>query len=174
VPIGQDGGFAAGLAARYVTVGGVVQAVQGDRRPPRGRGGGRPAAGRGPGVAGPHGTRYPIAQGPMTRVSDRAEFAAAVAEGGGLPFLALALLRAPRCASCSLETKELLGDRPWGVGVLGFVPAELRAEQLEVVHEVAPPHALIAGGRPPGGAARGRRHRAPTSTCRHPACSTAS
>ena len=30
----------------------------------------------------PHGTRYPIVQGPMTRVSDRAEFAAAVAEGG--------------------------------------------------------------------------------------------
>jgi hypothetical protein len=42
----------------------------------------------------------------------------------------------------------VLGDRPWGVGVLGFVPAELRAEQLEVVHEVAPPVALIAGGRP--------------------------
>ena len=35
-----------------------------------------------------------------------------------------------------------------GVAWLGFVPAELRAEQLDVVHEVAPPHALIAGGRP--------------------------
>lgn len=32
--------------------------------------------------------------------------------------------------------------------MLGFVPPELRTEQLEVVHDVAPPHALIAGGRP--------------------------
>ena len=41
-----------------------------------------------------HGTRYPIVQGPMTRVSDNAEFAARVSEGGALPFLALALMRA--------------------------------------------------------------------------------
>jgi NAD(P)H-dependent flavin oxidoreductase YrpB (nitropropane dioxygenase family) len=34
------------------------------------------------------------------------------------------------------------------VGVLGFVPPELRAEQLEAVSAVGPPVALIAGGRP--------------------------
>ncbi|MCB0970630.1 MAG: acyltransferase domain-containing protein, partial [Acidimicrobiales bacterium] len=71
-----------------------------------------------------------------------------VADGGGLPFLALALLPGPEVRELLTETAELLGDRPWGVGILGFVPAELRAEQLEVVHEVAPPAALIAGGRP--------------------------
>ena len=32
--------------------------------------------------------------------------------------------------------------------MLGFVPAELRAEQLEVVRAHRPPFALIAGGRP--------------------------
>ena len=39
LPVGQDGSFAAGLADRFVTVGGVVAAVRrGDRRPPgRGR-----------------------------------------------------------------------------------------------------------------------------------------
>ncbi|HSM77053.1 MAG TPA: beta-ketoacyl synthase N-terminal-like domain-containing protein, partial [Bryobacteraceae bacterium] len=46
------------------------------------------------------------------------------------------------------ETKELLGQRSWGVGILGFVPAELRAEQLEAVREFHPPFAIIAGGRP--------------------------
>jgi NAD(P)H-dependent flavin oxidoreductase YrpB (nitropropane dioxygenase family) len=148
VPIGQDGGFASGLADRFVTVGGVVQAVQGAIDDHLAAAAAAPPLAEGRGVAGPHGTRYPIAQGPMTRVSDRAEFAAAVADGGGLPFLALALLRGPEVRELLVETKELLGDRPWGVGVLGFVPAELRAEQLEVVHEVAPPHALIAGGRP--------------------------
>ncbi|MGN6695232.1 MAG: beta-ketoacyl synthase N-terminal-like domain-containing protein, partial [Aquihabitans sp.] len=148
VPIGQDGGFAAGLAARYVTVGGVVQAVQAAIDDHLAAAAANPPLAEGQGVAGPHGTRYPIAQGPMTRVSDRAEFAAAVADGGGLPFLALALLRGPEVRELLVQTKELLGDRPWGVGVLGFVPADLRAEQLEVVHDVAPPHALIAGGRP--------------------------
>ena len=69
-----------------------------------------------------HGTRYPIVQGPMTRVSDRADFALAVAEGGGLPFLALALLRGPQVAELLEETKRKLGDQPWGVGILGFVP----------------------------------------------------
>ena len=148
VPIGQDGGFASGLASRFATVGGVVQAVQAAIDDHLAAAAAAPPLAEGQGVAGPHGTRYPIAQGPMTRVSDRAEFAAAVADGGGLPFLALALLRGPEVRDLLVQTKELLGDRPWGVGVLGFVPAELRAEQLEVVHEVAPPHALIAGGRP--------------------------
>ncbi|MGH2895729.1 MAG: beta-ketoacyl synthase N-terminal-like domain-containing protein, partial [Solirubrobacteraceae bacterium] len=46
------------------------------------------------------------------------------------------------------RTRELQGERPWGVGVLGFVPPELRAEQLAVVRSHRPPFALIAGGRP--------------------------
>ena len=46
------------------------------------------------------------------------------------------------------EAARMLGPRPWGVGILGFVPPELRAEQLAVVREVKPPFALIAGGRP--------------------------
>ena len=99
-------------------------------------------------IAASHGTRFPILQGPMTRVSDRAPFAAAVAEGGGLPFLALALMRAPQVRTLLAETREMLGDRPWGVGILGFVPKELREEQLAEVLKVRPPFAIIAGGRP--------------------------
>jgi NAD(P)H-dependent flavin oxidoreductase YrpB (nitropropane dioxygenase family) len=148
VPFGQDGGFAKGLARRFATVGGVVQAVRRAVAEHLAAAAAAPPLAPGAGVAGPHGTRYPIAQGPMTRVSDRAAFAAAVAEGGGLPFLALALLPAHEVRELLTETAERLGDQPWGVGVLGFVPAELRAEQLEVVHEIAPPVALIAGGRP--------------------------
>src|SRR5207247_6396419 len=46
------------------------------------------------------------------------------------------------------ETAALLGSRPWGVGILGFVPPDVRDAQLEVIHDVRPPVALIAGGRP--------------------------
>ena len=147
-PIGQDAAFAAPLAERFQTVGGVITALREavadacetvrEENPLR----------EGGPLAESHGTRYPIVQGPMTRVSDRAEFAAAVADGGALPFLALALMRGPDVDVLLEETSRLLGGRPWGVGILGFVPQELRAEQLQVIQAHKPPFALIAGGRP--------------------------
>ncbi len=147
-PLGQDAAFAQALAKQYVTVAGVLQAtresIDGHLR----------AAvelaplGKESPLARSHRTRYPVVQGPMTRVSDRAEFALRVAEGGGLPFLALALMRAPEVEELLSETSRRLGDRSWGVGILGFVPLQLRQEQLEVIRKYRPPFALIAGGRP--------------------------
>ncbi|RMF84224.1 MAG: 6-deoxyerythronolide-B synthase, partial [Nitrospinota bacterium] len=146
--LGQDAAFAASLARRFRTVGGVLEgireAIETHVRIAQAL---RPLDEGSP-LARAHGTRYPVVQGPMTRVSDRAAFAAKVAEGGGLPFLALALLRAPEIEPLLAETRQLLGDRPWGVGILGFVPQELRQEQLEVIRNYRPPFALIAGGRP--------------------------
>lgn len=83
----------------------------------------------------------------MTRVSDQPEFASAVAAGGGLPFLALALASADRTRTMLERTREALGDAPWGVGVLGFADEEIRSAQLEVVRELKPTHAITAGGR---------------------------
>ncbi|HET9612181.1 MAG TPA: beta-ketoacyl synthase N-terminal-like domain-containing protein, partial [Acidimicrobiales bacterium] len=148
LPVGQDGSFARPLADRYETAGGIVQAVRAaiahhlDAAREL-----RPLA-PGAGTAATRGTAYPIAQGPMTRVSDRSGFAAAVAEAGSLPFLALSLLRADEIGPLLAETAASVGDRPWGVGILGFVPPELRDEQLAAVRAARPPVALIAGGRP--------------------------
>lgn len=91
---------------------------------------------------------YPIAQGPMTRVSDVAPFANAVAEAGALPFIALSLLKGETAKNLIAETKRLTGDKTWGVGILGFAPQELRDEQIEYIKEQMPPVVLIAGGRP--------------------------
>ena len=146
--VGQDAAFAAGLARRGRTVAGVIAALrEAAEEAGAALADGSPLAAGAP-LARSHGTRYPIVQGPMTRVSDRAEFAAAVAQAGALPFLALALMRAAEANPLLARTAELLAGRPWGVGVLGFVPAALRAEQLEVVRRHRPPFALIAGGRP--------------------------
>lgn len=95
-----------------------------------------------------HGTKYSIVQGPMTRVSDTAEFADSVSCGGALPMLALAMMRGEQARELLLKTKDLLESRPWGVGILGFAPKEIRDKQLEAVLEVKPKFALIAGGRP--------------------------
>jgi acyl transferase domain-containing protein/NAD(P)H-dependent flavin oxidoreductase YrpB (nitropropane dioxygenase family) len=147
-PVGQDAAFAERLARRFVTTGGIIQAIEDSITGGlKAASAARPLAAGSP-LAVDHGTRYPILQGPMTRVSDVPAFAEAVAQGGGLPFLALALLREPEVRKLLLEAARLLGPRPWGVGILGFVPPELRAEQLAVVREVKPPFALIAGGRP--------------------------
>jgi acyl transferase domain-containing protein/NAD(P)-dependent dehydrogenase (short-subunit alcohol dehydrogenase family)/acyl carrier protein len=147
-PLGQDACFAKPLADRYHTTGGVVTgllaAAEEHLRIARSE---KALASDSP-LARAHGTTYPVVQGPMTRVSDIAQFAAEVSAAGGLPFTALALLRAPEVENLLRETQDLLGDRPWGVGILGFVPKELREEQLEVVRAVHPRFALIAGGRP--------------------------
>jgi acyl transferase domain-containing protein/NAD(P)H-dependent flavin oxidoreductase YrpB (nitropropane dioxygenase family)/NAD(P)-dependent dehydrogenase (short-subunit alcohol dehydrogenase family)/acyl carrier protein len=138
LPIGQDGALAGPLARRYVTAGGVVAAVR--TAITEGLRGGQLQSARG--------WRPLVVQGPMTRVSDQAEFAAAVASAGGLPFLALAMSDGEQTRDLLTHTAALLGTRPWGVGILGFVPPDIRQAQLATVHEVCPPYALIAGGRP--------------------------
>jgi acyl transferase domain-containing protein/NAD(P)H-dependent flavin oxidoreductase YrpB (nitropropane dioxygenase family)/NAD(P)-dependent dehydrogenase (short-subunit alcohol dehydrogenase family) len=92
--------------------------------------------------------KYPIAQGPMTRVSDVPAFANAVAEAGALPFVALSLLKGSAAKSLVFDTKNLAGEKTWGVGILGFAPQELRDEQTSYILEAKPPVVLIAGGRP--------------------------
>ncbi|MET9573234.1 SDR family NAD(P)-dependent oxidoreductase [Streptomyces virginiae] len=138
LPVGQDGASAARLAARHRTTGGVLQAVReavtGHLR----------AAVR----AEPLRQPLPVAQGPMTRVSDQAAFAESVATAGGVPYLALAVMEGPDVRRLLAETAERLGDLPWGVGLLGFAPPELRREQLAAVAEARPPYAVIAGGTP--------------------------
>ncbi len=146
--LGQSACFARQLAERYVTVAGVLQAVV-DRVKQN-----LDAAHRfqplteGSEFAQRHHISYPIFQGPMTRVSDTAAFADAVSHAGGLPFLALALLRKKATETLLAETQKQLGDRSWGVGLLGFLPPEIRKEQVAAIRKFKPPFALIAGGRP--------------------------
>jgi acyl transferase domain-containing protein/NAD(P)H-dependent flavin oxidoreductase YrpB (nitropropane dioxygenase family)/NAD(P)-dependent dehydrogenase (short-subunit alcohol dehydrogenase family) len=147
-PLGQDACFARPLAERFVTAAGIIDAVV--ERAKRQVAAARRLQPLAPGalLASRHRTRFPIVQGPMTRVSDTAAFAGAVASAGALPFLALALLRQAETEKLLRETKALVGDKAWGVGILGFVPPEIRREQIEAIRACPPPFALIAGGRP--------------------------
>ncbi|WP_405804197.1 SDR family NAD(P)-dependent oxidoreductase [Streptomyces sp. NBC_00210] len=143
LPIGQDGATAARLSLRHRTTGSVVQAVRAAVT------GHLEAAVRArPLQPRPDAGHLPVAQGPMTRVSDRPAFARAVADAGGLPFLALAVMDGHDVRELLTETAERLAGRDWGVGLLGFAPDELRREQLAAVADVRPPYAIIAGGRP--------------------------
>jgi NAD(P)H-dependent flavin oxidoreductase YrpB (nitropropane dioxygenase family) len=147
-PVGQAIGLAGPLARHFKTTGRLVRAIiEGTAKQLSEARRLKPLIPESP-LAASHGTRYPIVQGPMTRVSDRAEFAVEVAKAGGLPFLALALLDRTQTRELLGSTQRLIGARPWGVGLLGFIEPERRREQLEEILLAKPPFALIAGGRP--------------------------
>jgi len=148
LPIGQDGAIAKPLARAYPTVAALIRGLRAQIALHLELAANVQPLAPGAPLAAAHGLKYPIAQGPMSRVSDRARFAEAVARGGGLPFLALTLMSGAEVRELLVETQALLGDLPWGVGILGFVPQDVREAQLEVLREIAPPIALIAGGRP--------------------------
>lgn len=148
LPLGQDVAFAADFAERFGTIAGVIDGLRESVQDHLEQAAHVSIVGEESPLAQSHQTRYPIVQGAMTRVSDTAEFALQVAKGGALPFLALALMRGKEIEKLLAETKESLGTMPWGVGILGFVPQQLRQEQMEVIERYKPPFALIAGGRP--------------------------
>ncbi|HXX46262.1 MAG TPA: SDR family NAD(P)-dependent oxidoreductase [Candidatus Acidoferrales bacterium] len=146
--LGQDAAFSPGLAHRFRTTQAILEGFRAAIAAHVKTAQAVKPLDQGTPLAVSHRTRYPIVQGPMTRVSDTPAFARRVADGGALPFLALALMRAPEADTLLKNTRQLLGEKSWGVGILGFVPSELRQEQLEMVRRYRPPFALIAGGRP--------------------------
>ncbi|MDQ1023836.1 acyl transferase domain-containing protein/NAD(P)H-dependent flavin oxidoreductase YrpB (nitropropane dioxygenase family) [Streptomyces umbrinus] len=148
LPVGQDGFLAARFAERWGDAGRTVRALTDSVRDAVRDDGPAGALRPGSPMSRALGTRVPVAQGPMTRVSDQARFAAAVAGDGALPFIALALASGEQTRTVLEDTRAVVAGRPWGVGVLGFAPEETRNAQLEAVRELRPTHAIIAGGRP--------------------------
>lgn len=88
----------------------------------------------------------PVIQGPMTRVSDQAQFSRVVAADGGLPTVALGSLSPSDARQLLVGTAEALGDLPWAAGVLGFLPDKLLEAHMGLIEEVAPKFVVLAGG----------------------------
>ena len=146
--LGQDVAFAAPLAKRFGTVGGVLQSIREEINTHCRSAQKLHPFDEGAPLARSHGTRYPIVQGPMARISDMPAFALEVVEKGGLPFLALSLMHPSELKGFLQETKRILKDHPWGVGIIGFLPPDLLRQQMDIICECHPPYALIAGGLP--------------------------
>lgn len=145
-PIGQSIGFTKTYVDKYKTVGRFIQALRNSINISLNAIKEHIPLSKESALATSHGTTYPIVQGPMTRVSDQPEFLKAVADSGALPFLALSMLKGDKAINLLNDTKKLLGEKPWGVGILGFVPEELRVFQLKELCKVKPNFAIIAGG----------------------------
>lgn len=148
LPIGHEVAFAAPWRKRYGHLGAILGAIDDAVRSQPGLAARHLPIAEGSALARSLGMRLPIVQGPMTRVSDTAEFALAIAEGGALPMVAFAMLKGQALETLLERTKKLLGERVWGIGLLGFAPQELLDEQLAIAKRFAPDYAIIAGGRP--------------------------
>ena len=61
--------------------------------------------------------------------------------------VAVAMLKGQGLDKLLTDTAALLGERPWGIGLLGFAPQELLDEQLAIAARFKPRYAIIAGGR---------------------------
>jgi NAD(P)H-dependent flavin oxidoreductase YrpB (nitropropane dioxygenase family)/3-oxoacyl-(acyl-carrier-protein) synthase len=145
---GQDVAIAAPLSQRFVTVAGILEAIRLAVDAHCKAAQSYQILSDGSPLAKSHGTRHPLVQGPMARVSDNATFVSAVARHNALPFVAAAWMRPNELDMLLRETKKLVAGMPWGVGLLGFLPPEIYKEQIRTVLNHRPPFALIAGGQP--------------------------
>ncbi|MFQ5980220.1 MAG: SDR family NAD(P)-dependent oxidoreductase [Candidatus Heimdallarchaeota archaeon] len=93
------------------------------------------------------GTRFPIVQGPMANVSDKADFAKAVANAGGLPFLAFASLKRDQASQVYQQFRDGLQDLPFGCGIIGLeTNATPRDAHVDLMRYHNPTSVLIAAG----------------------------
>ncbi|MHA1828056.1 MAG: SDR family NAD(P)-dependent oxidoreductase [Candidatus Heimdallarchaeaceae archaeon] len=89
---------------------------------------------------------YPIIQGPMANVSDRAEFAIAVAKKGALPIFALGGLTIEETEQLFTQIKEHVSSNVnYGCGIIGLnVMKERREAHIRLMRENNVPICLLA------------------------------
>ncbi|MGO9242759.1 MAG: beta-ketoacyl synthase N-terminal-like domain-containing protein [Bryobacteraceae bacterium] len=93
-----------------------------------------------------HGVRLPLVQGPMALVTDSPRLAPAVLHGGGLPFCSTAGLKPDQVHALLREARALIGTQPFGLGIVGFLPAEGTAEAVFGDAGARPDFVTLAGG----------------------------
>lgn len=145
-PIGHGLEFAAGFRESYRTVGRLLAAIERETRSCIESAATVNDLAPGSLMATRLGTTYPIVQGPMTRVSDKVEFARAVADAGALPSLALGVMRADEVEELLSACRERLGSSPWAAGLLGFLEPEILDQHIDAVIRGRPTHVILAGG----------------------------
>jgi len=94
------------------------------------------------------GTTYPFFQGAMTWISDRPDFALAVADAGGLPAISLGLKSLPDLEQDLGNLKEFMGERVYAINFLALPENPHLEKQLTWIERLRPPMAVIAAGEP--------------------------
>jgi malonyl CoA-acyl carrier protein transacylase len=147
IPLGVEAAFAASFAERFGA--GTEQAVKAFVAEVR-EACGAAEAKRGcfldSPVARELGLRYPFIQGAMSSITDSPEYAAAIADAGGLPTLALGLMDAQAVDRRLGRLPELMGARPYAVNVVSLAENPFRETHLAWIKRHRPRFVWIAGG----------------------------
>ena len=122
LPVGQGLAFAQQFAAEGLNLSGIVERYRAElarsihavKQAFPFREGSR--------LAGEHGVRFPVVQGPMAVVTDTPRLAPSILRHGGLPFCSTAGLRADGIRALLHDARTLIGDQPFGLGLVGFLP----------------------------------------------------
>ncbi len=146
-PLGQHGAFASGFAQRFQTLEVSIQAMDRLAVETITEAAAQFPLSRGNALATDEKVTFPIHQGPMAQITDVAQFAKAVADNGAVPFLALGSMPGSVARELMIKTRNLLGDKPFGVGLIGMETNKVyREAHLQLISELHPPMALIAAG----------------------------
>ncbi len=93
------------------------------------------------------GIKYPIIQGPMANISENPTFAKVISDAGALPILALGSLFPNQTRTLIKKTKEKLGGKPFGCGIICLdANKTARDAHLEILKETKPSFAVVAAG----------------------------
>jgi malonyl CoA-acyl carrier protein transacylase len=92
------------------------------------------------------GTKYPFIQGAMSAITDIPEFAARIADAGGLPTIALGLMNAEALDRRLDRLPEVMGERPYAVNIISLAENPSRETQLNWIKKTKPRFVWIAGG----------------------------
>lgn len=92
------------------------------------------------------GIRYPFIQGAMSWITDSPEFAANIADAGGLPTIALGMMDTEALERQLGHLSEVMGARPYALNLVSLAENPFRAMQLVWIKKQRPRFVVIAGG----------------------------
>jgi NAD(P)H-dependent flavin oxidoreductase YrpB (nitropropane dioxygenase family) len=92
------------------------------------------------------GTKYPFIQGAMSSITDVPEFAARIADAGGLPTIALGLMDDEALERRLGRLPEVMEGRPYAVNIVSLAENRFREAQLAWIKKHRPRFVWIAGG----------------------------
>jgi len=147
IPLGVEAAFAASFVERFGTATGeAVQAFMDEIRTACGLAGTKKDCFQDSPVAREMGTLYPFIQGGMSWISDVPEFAARVADAGGLPTIALGMMDAETLDRRLGCLPEIMGERPYALNVISLAENPFREIHLTWIKKQRPRFVVIAGG----------------------------
>ncbi len=147
IPLGVEAAFAASFAERFGTetekaVAGFIEEIRNACRSAEAK---KDSYKDSP-SAKELGTKYPFIQGAMSSITDLPEFAARIADAGGLPTIALGLMNAEALDRRLGRLPEVMGNRPYAVNIISLAENPAREAQMGWIKKTKPRFVWIAGG----------------------------